>query len=164
MSSVGTVTRTAVRTETLHAAKTAYAMQAVLEELGLAREAAAYDWEDVEEAMLVWLTERSLKEVDLEVANRSGRVVGVFHVSFDYSTGEAKIRHDAETSRLAARKVAAAASGTLSWRLIMRHFGAHTAVPGWSRTTLGDRSSLTRRPIGELARAGSITSQMGVSI
>jgi hypothetical protein len=161
-TSIRTVVRT--RTEVYVSGKIAYAMQVILAELGLAAASREKDWQDVEEAMGVWLGEGSLNDVTLEIYSGGDELVATFEVDIDYSAGEPSMRHDAELSRLAARKVALQTSGSLSFRILMGNASWRTPVPGWSRTTAADASALRRRTIGELARGPGITSELSYRV
>lgn len=164
MTSTRSVVRTLTRTETFLAGKTAYAFQAILSELGLSRAALDYDWDDVEHAMQVWLAEGSLNGVDMEIRRRgTTTVLACFEVDIVYDGGQASMRHDAETARLAARKVADVAGGAISFRIFMRTASWRTPVDGWSRGPHGDRTHLRRRVIGELARGPGMSSQLSYS-
>jgi Bacterial HORMA domain 2 len=164
MTSTRSVVGTLTRTEAFLAGKTAYAFQAILFELGLSRAALDHDWDDVEEAMQVWLSEGSLNGVDMEIRRRgTTKVLACFEVDIVYDNGEATMRHDAETARLAARKVADVACGQMSFRVFMRTASWRTPVDGWSRGPHGDRTNLRRRAVGELARGPGMSSQLNYS-
>jgi hypothetical protein len=163
MTSTRTVVRT--RTEVYVGGKISYAMQVILAELGLGAEARSHDWDDVEHAMGCWLAEQSLEYVTLEIyKSATDRLLATFDVTIDYSGGEPTMRHDAELSRLAARKVAAQTTGTLRFRILMGTADWRTPVPNWSRTSAGDSSGLRRRTIGELARGPGITSELSYRV
>lgn len=162
---MATTIRTVVgtRTEVYVGGKIAYAMQVILTELGLGAASRERDWKDVEEAMHVWLGEGSLNYVKLEIYSGS-TLVATFEVDVDYSSGEASMRHDAELSRLAARKVAQQTSGDLSFKILMGNADWRTPVDGWSRTSAADSSHLRRRTIGELARGPGIVSELSYRV
>lgn len=163
---MATTIRTAIRTRTevYVGAKIAYAMQVILAELGLGAASRERNWQGVEEAMHVWLGEGSLNDVTLEIYSDSDRLVATFEVEIDYSAGEPTMRHDAELSRLAARKVAMQTSGTLSFRILMGTADWRTHVTGWTRTTAADASGLRKRTIGELARGPGIISELSYRV
>lgn len=164
MTGTRSVVGTLTRTEAFLAGKTAYAFQAILSELGLSRAALDYDWDEVEDAMQVWLAEGSLDGVDMEIRRRGTRtVLACFEVDIVYGIGQATMRHDAETARLAARKVADVACGEMSFRIFMRTAAWRTPVDGWSRGPHGDRANLRRRAVGELARGPGMSSQLNYS-
>jgi hypothetical protein len=164
MSATRSVVGTLTRTEAFLAAKAAYAFQAILSELGLSRAALDYDWDDVEDALQVWLAEGSLNGVDMEIRRRgTTTVLACFEVDIVYDGGQATMRHDAETARLAARKVADVAHGDMSFRIFMRTASWRTPVDGWSRGPHGDRTNLRRRAIGELARGPGMSSHLNYS-
>jgi hypothetical protein len=164
---MATTTRTVVRTRTevYVGGKIAYAMQVILTELGLGALSRAYDWSDVERALGIWLGEAKLSYAKLEIYQRgTSRLLATFDVDIDYSVGEPSMRHDAELSRLAARKVALQTSGSLSFRVILGTKPGARHVDGWSSTTLGDASGLRKRTIGELARGPGIGSELGYRV
>jgi hypothetical protein len=163
--SVHTRTYTRTRTEVYVSSKIVYAIQVILTELGLGTAAANKDWDDVEHAAAVWMGEQSLKSVVLEVYKlASGALVATFEVDIDYSYGEPSMRHDAELSRLAARKVKALTSGAISFRVLMMTEDWRTPIDGWSRTSARDTTGLHRRTIGELARGPGIVSELSYRV
>jgi hypothetical protein len=163
--STTTRTTTRVRTEVYVGEKIAYAMQVILAELGLGAASRRKNWDSVESAMHVWLGEQSLNCVSLEVFSASSdELLGRFDVDIDYSVGEPSMRHDAELSRLAARKVALKASGGLEFRILMWTASWATSIDGWNPTTARDTSALRKRMIGELARGPGIGSELSYRI
>ena len=163
---MATTTRTVVRTRTevYVGGKIAYAMQVILTELGLGAASRGKNWQGVEEAIHIWRGEGSLNDVTLEIYSGGDQLVATFDVAIDYSAGEPTMRHDAELSRLAARKVAMQTSGALSFRILMGTADWRTPVTGWTRTSAADASGLRKRTIGELARGPGITSELSYRV
>jgi hypothetical protein len=153
------ITVSIAHTATMIGAKISGSFQRMLAELGLGTLARAHDWDDVERAVGVWLKEKSLKSVVLEIYDRSNdRLATKFEVFVEYSAldGTPVFRNDIETSALAARKAAASGlAGDLRFRVIAFNEPWRTDV-GWSTTTARDATHLQRRAMGELASGPGI--------
>lgn len=154
------ITVSLAQTATMIGAKLSGSFQRMLAELGLGALARNHDWDGVEHAMGVWLKEKSLKSVALEIYDHgTNKLVTRFEVFVQYSelNGTPVFRHDIDTSALAARKAAGAGlDGDLRFRVLVFNEAWRTDVAGWSKTTARDAAHLQRRAMGELASGPGI--------
>ncbi|MBF4592011.1 hypothetical protein [Curtobacterium sp. VKM Ac-1395] len=106
-------------------------------------------------AIQAWITEGSLKALNVECVSPAGDLIAKFEFTVSYAPANAGATAFTTTQKQAARytaKVAAMPPGT-TYRLVCTFNSARTPQPGWDPATLASTAHLSGRTIGTLASA-----------
>src|SRR5262245_46357717 len=122
MTATRAITVSITHTATSISGKISAAFQQLLTDLGLHAAVLGHDWADLENALRIWLSERSMKSAKLEIYEKStGKLVTLVETPVSYSPvdGSASFRNDVDTVRRVASKISTFARGDLAFRVIV---------------------------------------------
>jgi hypothetical protein len=149
---VGTHSSTRVRTAVYLTDAIMGTFETILARFGLSPMYLKMHWSNIEDGLVTWITEGSLKSVQLECGDPDNPHA-VFQVPLDYTTtGDGDIAFVTSQARItrAMAKFSTIPRG-VDYRIVVEHHGSHTPVDGWTSTTTADTSNLAKYSLGSVA-------------
>ncbi len=160
MSSVSTYTYTRVHTATYLSGVVIGAFGDILSSLGLSP--TGVNWEETEAAIIQWITEGSLREIQLVVERPNGTAEMTFEIPIRYTataSGDTQfISHQASLARYLA-KLSALPRGC-TYRLLAYHNGVPTAMPGWGPAHGVSTDGMSSRSLGMIGAGPEATASL----
>jgi hypothetical protein len=160
MSLVSTYTYTRVHTATYLSGVVIGAFGDILSSLGLSP--TSVNWEETEVAVIQWITEGSLREIQLIVERPDGLPEMTFEVPMRYTVtaaGDAQfVSYQASLARYLA-KLRSLPRGC-TYRLLAYYNGPHTSMPGWGPASGVSTDGMTSRSLGMIGAGPEATASL----